>query len=76
MKLAKLTSLVLLAAGVAAGVVTLRGQQRPPNREWTSYGADLSNTHYSPLDQINAGNFDKLEVAWRFKTDAFGPFPE
>ena len=31
---------------------------------------------YSPLDQINAANFSKLEVAWRFKTDNLGPFPE
>src|SRR5881396_450599 len=31
---------------------------------------------YSALDQINAGNFDKLEVAWRFKTDGLGPRPE
>jgi glucose dehydrogenase len=31
---------------------------------------------YSPLDQINASNFNKLEVAWRFKTDALGPRPE
>ena len=31
---------------------------------------------YSPLDQINAANFSKLEVAWRFKTDSLGPRPE
>ena len=31
---------------------------------------------YSPLDQVNASNFNKLEVAWRFKTDALGPRPE
>jgi hypothetical protein len=31
--------------------------------------------HYSPLEQINAGNFNKLQVAWRLKTD-FGPRPE
>ena len=30
----------------------------------------------SPLDQINATNFNKLEVAWRFKPDFFGPRPE
>ena len=30
-------------------------------------------TRYSPLDQINASNFNKLEVAWRFKTDILGP---
>jgi quinoprotein glucose dehydrogenase len=47
-----------------------------PVGEWRSYGADIANTRYSPLDQINAQNFDKLEVAWRFKTDALGPRPE
>ena len=38
--------------------------------------ADLKGTKYSPLDQINASNFNKLEVAWRFKTDNFGTRPE
>ena len=33
-------------------------------------------TRYAPLDQINASNFNKLEVAWRFKTDSLGPRPE
>ncbi len=44
--------------------------------EWTTYGGDLGNTRYAPLDQINKDNFNKLEVAWRFKTDALGPRPE
>src|SRR5713101_1044290 len=44
--------------------------------EWRTYGGDLGNTRYSPLDQINAANFNRLEVAWRFKTDALGPRPE
>ena len=44
--------------------------------EWPTYGGDLGNTRYSPLDQINAENFSKLEVAWRFKTDNLGPRPE
>jgi quinoprotein glucose dehydrogenase len=44
--------------------------------EWPTYGGDLANTRYSPLDQINAANFNKLEVAWRFKTDHLGPLPE
>jgi quinoprotein glucose dehydrogenase len=44
--------------------------------EWPTYGGDLANTRYSPLDQINAANFSKLEVAWRFKTDPLGPRPE
>ena len=43
-----------------------------PERKMESgptYAGDLGATRYSPLDQINASNFNKLEVAWRFKTD-------
>src|SRR5215471_16091083 len=46
------------------------------NGEWRSYGGDIGHTRYSPLDQITADNFGKLEVAWRFKTDFLGPRPE
>src|SRR6478609_5909751 len=46
------------------------------NGEWTHYTADLRGSKYSPLDQINAANFNRLEVAWRFKTDSLGPRPE
>src|ERR1700683_1922752 len=46
------------------------------NGEWCSYAGDLGSTRYAPLDQINAGNFNQLEVAWRFKTDSLGPRPE
>lgn len=40
--------------------------------EWRVWGADLWSTRYSPLDQINAGNFNSLEVAWQWKAGAFG----
>jgi quinoprotein glucose dehydrogenase len=56
--------------------VPLLAQTGAKNGEWPTYGADLGNTHYSPLDQINAANFNKLQVAWRLKTDNFGPRPE
>ncbi len=46
------------------------------NGEWRTYGGDLASTRYSPLDQVTGDNFSKLEVAWRFKTDALGPRPE
>jgi quinoprotein glucose dehydrogenase len=46
------------------------------NGEWPQYTGDLAGTRYSPLDQINAENFNKLEVAWRFKTDNLGTRPE
>ena len=57
-------------------IVPVAGQSGAQNGEWRSYGGDLGHTRYAPLDQINASNFGKLEVAWRFKTDNLGPRPE
>src|SRR5450432_2421521 len=52
------------------------GQPSSKSVEWPTYGADLANSKYRPLDQIDASNFGKLEVAWRFKTDSIGNRPE
>ena len=46
------------------------------NGQWPSYTGDVRGSRYSPLDQINAANFNDLEVAWRFKTDSLGTRPE
>ncbi len=46
------------------------------NGEWPDYSGDLRGWRYSPLDQVNATNFNQLQVAWRFKTDHLGPRPE
>jgi quinoprotein glucose dehydrogenase len=73
-------SLFLLIAAIATATTSaLIGQQASPppkGAEWPVYGGDLASTRYSPLDQITKENFNKLEVAWRFKTDALGPRPE
>ncbi len=54
----------------------LRGQIGAKDGEWPAYGGDKGHTRYSPLDQINAANFNNLEVAWRFRTESLGPRPE
>ena len=54
----------------------VHAQTGTKNGEWQNYGGDLASTRYAPLDQINADNFNKLTVAWRFKTDSLGPRPE
>src|SRR6186713_1894674 len=75
-------ALALLGVAVAwltphvAGQAGTTGFPSTKNGEWTHYTADARGSKYSPLDQINASNFGKLEVAWRFKTDALGPRPE
>ena len=39
---------------------------------WPYYGNDAGGSRYSPLTQIDAGNLDQLEVAWRFRTGEMG----
>jgi quinoprotein glucose dehydrogenase len=64
-------------AGFLASKLPAWAQGRPaPDSEWRHYAGDLGSQRYSPLDQIHAGNFNDLEVAWRFKTDSLGPRPE
>ena len=53
-----------------------QGQYHAKETEWPTYAADLAGTRYRPFDQINAANFNDLEVAWRLKTDMFGNRPE
>ena len=51
-------------------------QQGAPDGEWPTYGGDLGHTRYSALDQIDAENFNELELAWQFSTENLGPGPE
>jgi quinoprotein glucose dehydrogenase len=61
---------------LVGGIASASAQSGAKNGEWTTYAGDLGSTRYSGLDQINAGNFKRLEIAWRFKTDSLGPRPE
>ena len=69
-------TLAVASVVVASLTISIAGQSGAKNGEWRHYGGDIGNTRYSPLDQINATNFSKLELAWRFKTDSLGPRPE
>jgi len=43
----------------------------PPAGDWPSYGRDLGNTRYSPLEQITRDNAASLRIAWRWRSDNF-----
>src|SRR5690348_2471279 len=66
----------LLGAMVLLLAIPARAQQGGANANWGSYGADGGNTRYSPLNQIDASNFSKMEVAWTFSTANLGSTPE
>jgi quinoprotein glucose dehydrogenase len=70
---------VRILAGIAAALALAgpaEAQQAPARGnvpgEWRVWGADLWSTRYSPLDQINASNFDSLKLAWQWNAGAFG----
>jgi len=69
----RIGALIIAVAVACWTTASVHGQTGALKGEWRTYGGDLGHTRYAPLDQINAGNFSKLEVAWRFKTDNLGP---
>ena len=65
---------VLAVLIVASALVS--GQAGSSNGEWPHWGADLGSSKYSALDQINRDNVKNLRVAWRWKSENFGPRPQ
>src|SRR6185437_7388403 len=81
LRLAFVGVLVGAVIGTMPHALAQQGTAKPfvastKNGDWPSYTGDSRGTRYSPLDQINADNFNDLEVAWRFKTDNLGSRPE
>ena len=65
--------LALLFAVVLGTGLPASAQHGAQDGEWRYYGGDLGGTKYSPLDQITSDNVADLQIAWRWKTDNFGP---
>ena len=62
-----LTLLLLLPVGISSQ------ERQNPYGEWRYQSADAWGTRYSPVNQIDASNFEDLEVAWTFQSDNYGP---
>ena len=61
------------AAEVTGDVLRRAGTPRDPMPgAWLSYGRSHSETRYSPLTQINAGNAKELGLAWTYVMGAGG----
>jgi len=63
----------ILAAGLTPVGLSAQSARGTPEGEWRYWGGDAWSTRFSPLDQVNAGNFGTLEVAWVWRGDNFGP---
>jgi quinoprotein glucose dehydrogenase len=67
---------ILLLSIIPVGFAIAQSGTAQPgtaNGEWRYYGGDAESTKYSPLDQINRDNVGKLQVAWTWKAQNFGP---
>ena len=61
---------LVLPLGPVEGSAQDRGS---PFGEWRYQSGEAWGTRYSPLTQVNASNFENLEIAWLFRGDNFGP---
>jgi quinoprotein glucose dehydrogenase len=68
--------LLVFVCAVLIFVQAGRAQRGTTAGEWRHYGGDSGGTKYSPLDQINASNVNKLQIAWRWKTSSLGQPPD
>src|SRR5271163_4312187 len=62
-----LGSVAALAAGSASANDDVNRMSQNP-KDWVMQSGDYANTRYSKLNQINASNVGKLQVAWTFST--------
>ena len=58
----------ITVAALLTIVAPARAQYGAIDGEWRSYAGDNGSTKYSPLDQVDADNFSRLEIAWRVPT--------
>ena len=63
--------LVYLACGVVLTCLACSvAPEERPDVEWRRYAADAASSKYAPLDDVDAGNFERLETAWVWESAA------
>ncbi len=66
-----LLALITIAIGFSSSAVRA-DEPGTANGEWHHYTGDIKGSRYSSLDQINADNFEDLEMVWSFSTKNLG----
>jgi quinoprotein glucose dehydrogenase len=64
-------SLAMLATGLTSSAA-IAEEKGTKDGEWHHYTGDIKGSRYSALDQVNADNFEDLELAWSFSTKNLG----
>jgi glucose dehydrogenase len=76
----RLGTATILAVSIGVISVATRAPQAPAaaatESDWPSYGRDLGNARYSPLERVTRENAATLRIAWRWRSDNFSQPPE
>ncbi|MGH9733360.1 MAG: nucleoside hydrolase [Candidatus Acidiferrales bacterium] len=67
-----LSLLILLCSLLVPPAIAARSENQSANQNWSVYGGDPENTHYSALAQINRDNVKHLRVSWKYDTGETG----
>lgn len=63
---------VALTLGFSAPLAAQTWSGAGGDQSWQYIGGNIGSQRYSPLDQIDASNFEDLEVAWEWDAASFG----
>ncbi|HEX4097977.1 MAG TPA: hypothetical protein VHX64_14730, partial [Caulobacteraceae bacterium] len=66
------TRLALLLGAASCLGLAQPGMAQVAPGDWTRFARDMHGDRYSPLNQINTANVDKLATAWAFKVAPMG----
>jgi quinoprotein glucose dehydrogenase len=61
------TTALTIGIGATASAVHAQGYAAMPPSDWWSINRDLATTRYSPLEQINTSNVERLTQSWTYQ---------
>ena len=68
MRISKTLFACMTGCALAVSPAPAAAQYGATDGEWRAYGGDQGGTKYSALDEIDATNFDQLQIAWRWQS--------
>lgn len=67
-KILLLAALLVLSVSIGSPAQAQEAKTSRTATEWLSYGGDKASSKYSPLDQVNSDNFNRLKIAWTWRS--------
>jgi quinohemoprotein ethanol dehydrogenase len=81
MKFTSASLIAVIVGGAAIAALSIQsasaaGGATQPGANWSSFGGDDTEQHFSPLAQITPANIGKLGLAWSYDIDTFDSYTQ